>query len=65
MYELLKEDVIVRNAFVLNRKLLNQFNLTQLILSSDQAYIDLGVDFSLLLYRTDRHTILEDISQEQ
>ena len=37
MYELLKEDVIVRNAFVLNRKLLNQFNLTQLILSSDQA----------------------------
>jgi hypothetical protein len=64
MYELLKDDVIVRNSFVLNRKLLSQFRLVQLILSTNQTEIDLGLDFSLLLFRTDKHTVLDDIVQD-
>jgi len=64
MYELLKDDVVMRNSFVLNRKLLNQFRLAQLILSTNHSEIELGLDFSLLLFRTDKHTVLDDILQD-
>ena len=61
MHELLKHDAIVRNNFVLNRKLLSQFRLDQLVLAKDQSEADLGIEFALMLYRTDKHTVLDEI----
>ena len=42
--------------------LLEHFNLTQLILSADRDERELGVEFSLLLFRFDEGTNLADIS---
>lgn len=62
---MMKEDVIVRNSFVTNRKLLLQFRLQQLIMSQDYDEATLGIDFALFLCRTDKNTMLEDIVVEQ
>jgi hypothetical protein len=64
LHELLKEDSIIRNSFTTNRKQLHHFRLHQLICSEDYNEKSLGIEFSLLIYRSDASTRLSEITKD-
>ena len=55
-------DALVLDSFKTNTKMLKHFNLTKLINSNNVDHRDLGIKFSLLLYRYDSETKLGDIT---
>ena len=61
-YEILNMDALILDSFKTNTKMLKHFNLTKLINSSNVDHRDLGIKFSLLLYRYDSETKLGDIT---
>ena len=62
-YELLNAEAVILDSFKTNNKLLKHFNLTKLLTSEDVDHKDLGIKFSLLLYRFDTETTLVDITR--
>lgn len=43
----------------------SQFKLEQLVMSAVPDLVELGTNFALFLYRTDKHLMLEDIVDSQ